>query len=189
MLRELGRDTTEELEYVPGRFVVNQIIRPRTACKGCEAISQTPMPSRSIEKGTPGPGFLAHVLVNKYADHLPLYHQAQIFACEGLDLDRSTLAGGGVNPPPSSNLSPTPSGVMFCQLRPSLQMTRRLRCSPRATALGAATRHQRRGTSSHQTAKEHAPASTSRTIKAGCMPPLGRLLCNRLPGNGWLCWF
>lgn len=92
-LHELGRDTTQELEYIPGRFVVNQIIRPRMACKDCEAISQAPMPSRPIEKGIPGPGFLAHVLVNKYADHLPLYRQAQIFAREGLDMDRSTLAG------------------------------------------------------------------------------------------------
>ena len=92
-LRELGRNTTEELEYVPGRFVVNQIIRPRMACKDCECISQAPMPSRPIEKGISGPGFLAHVLVNKYADHLPLYRQAQIFAREDLDIDRSTLAG------------------------------------------------------------------------------------------------
>ena len=92
-LRELGCDTTEELEYVPGRFVVNQIIRPRMACIYCECISQAPMPSRPIEKGIPGPGLLAHVLVSKYADHLPLYRQAQIFAREGLDMDRSTLAG------------------------------------------------------------------------------------------------
>jgi transposase len=92
-LRELGRDTTDELEYVPGRFVVNQIIRPRMACKCCEAISQAPMPSRPIEKGIPGPGFLAHVLISKYMDHLPLYRQAQIFAREGLNMDRSTLAG------------------------------------------------------------------------------------------------
>ena len=92
-LKELGRDTTQELEYIPGRFVVNQIIRPRMACKDCEVISQAPMPSRPIEKGIPGPGFLAHVLVNKYADHLPLYRQSQIFAREGLDMDRSTLAG------------------------------------------------------------------------------------------------
>ncbi|MGR3733171.1 transposase [Pseudophaeobacter sp.] len=69
-LRELGRDTTDELEYVPGRFVVNQIIRPRMACKCCEAISQVPMPSRPIEKGIPGPGFLAHVLISKYMDNL-----------------------------------------------------------------------------------------------------------------------
>ena len=55
-LRELGRDTTEELEYVPGRFVVNQIIRPRMACKDCEGICQAPMPSRPIEKGIPARG-------------------------------------------------------------------------------------------------------------------------------------
>jgi len=66
-LRELARDTTEELEYIPGRFIVNQIIRPRMACKDCESISQAPMPSRPIEKGIPGPGFLAHVLSTRRA--------------------------------------------------------------------------------------------------------------------------
>jgi len=91
-LKTLGEDVTEELEYVPGRFVVNRIIRPRMACKCCEAICQSPLPSRPIEKGRPGPGLLAHVLVNKYADHLPLYRQSQIFEREGIDLDRSTLA-------------------------------------------------------------------------------------------------
>lgn len=92
-LKTLGEDITEELEYVPGRFVVNRIIRPRMACTCCDTICQSPMPSRPIEKGRPGPGLLAHVLVNKYADHLPLYRQSQIFGREGVDLDRSTLAG------------------------------------------------------------------------------------------------
>jgi len=91
-LRRLGEDVTEELEYVPGRFVVNRIIRPRMACSGCDCFTQAPLPSRPIERGRPGPGLLAHVLVNKYADHLPLYRQSQIFDREGLDLDRSTLA-------------------------------------------------------------------------------------------------
>ena len=54
-LSKLGEDTTEELEYIPGRFVVNKIIRPRMACRRCEAISQAPMPSRPIERGRPGP--------------------------------------------------------------------------------------------------------------------------------------
>jgi transposase len=72
-LKTLGEDVTEELEYVPGRFVVNRIIRPRMACSCCEAILQAPMPSRPIERGRPGPGLLAHVLVSKYCDHLPLY--------------------------------------------------------------------------------------------------------------------
>ncbi len=91
-LSKLGEDITEELEYILGRFVVNKIIRPRMACRRCEAISQAPMPSRPIERGRPGPGLLAHVLVSKYADHLPLYRQSQIYAREGVDLDRSTMA-------------------------------------------------------------------------------------------------
>ena len=91
-LRRLGEDVTEELEYVPGRFIVNRIVRPRMACSGCDCFTQAPLPSRPIERGRPGPGLLAHVLVNKYADHLPLYRQSQIFEREGLDLDRSTLA-------------------------------------------------------------------------------------------------
>lgn len=92
-LKRLGDDVTEELEYVPGRFVVNRVVRPRMACACCERFQQAPLPSRPIERGRPGPGLLAHVLVNKYADHLPLYRQSRIFAREGIDLDRSTLAG------------------------------------------------------------------------------------------------
>ena len=91
-LRRLGEDVTEELEYKPGRFVVNRIVRPRMACTCCEKISQAALPSRPIERGRPGPGLLAHVLVNKYADHLPLYRQSQIFDRDGIDLERSTLA-------------------------------------------------------------------------------------------------
>ena len=91
-LRRVGEDVTEELEYVPGRFVVNRIVRPRLACSGCERFTQAPLPSRPIERGRPGPGLLAHVLVSKFADHLPLYRQSQIFERDGLDLDRSTLA-------------------------------------------------------------------------------------------------
>ena len=92
-LRILGEDVTEELEYVPGRFVVNRIVRPRMACKCCDKIVQAPLPSRPIERGRPGPGLLAHVLVSKYADHCPLHRQSQIFEREGIDLSRSTLAG------------------------------------------------------------------------------------------------
>ena len=91
-LRSLGEDVTEELEYVPGRFIVNRIVRPRFACSGCEAFTQAALPSRPIERGRPGPGLLAHVLVNKYANHLPLYHQSGIFEHDGIDINRSTLA-------------------------------------------------------------------------------------------------
>lgn len=91
-LKQLGEDVTEELNYVPGRFVVSRTVRPRMACACCERIVQAPLPSRPIERGRPGPGLLAHVLVSKYADHLPLYRQSQIFARDGIDLERSTLA-------------------------------------------------------------------------------------------------
>ncbi len=92
-LRELGQDVTEELEYVPGRYVVNRYVRPRLACRCCERIVQADLPSRAIERGRPGPGLLAHVLVGKYADHLPLYRQSQIFERDGIELPRSILTG------------------------------------------------------------------------------------------------
>ena len=90
-LRQLGEDVTEELEYIPGRFVVRRIVRPRMACTCCEAFSQAPLPSRPIERGRPGPGLLSHVLVSKYCDHLPLARQSNIYAREQVDLHRSTL--------------------------------------------------------------------------------------------------
>ncbi len=91
-LRRIGEDVTEELEYIPGRFVVRRIIRPRMACTCCEAFSQALLPSRPIERGRPGPGLLSHVLISKYCDHLPLHRQSGIYAREKLDLHRSTLA-------------------------------------------------------------------------------------------------
>ena len=92
-LKKLGEDVTEELEYIPGCFKVRRIVRPRCACAECEAMHQAPLPSRPIERGRPGPGLLAHVLVGKYADHLPLYRQSQIYARDGVALPRSTLTG------------------------------------------------------------------------------------------------
>jgi len=91
-LKYLGEDVTEELEYVPGRFKVNRIVRPKLSCSCCETIHQAPLPSRPIERGRLGPGVLAHVLVSKYYDHLPLYRQSQIYNHDGIDLKRSTLA-------------------------------------------------------------------------------------------------
>jgi transposase/FtsZ-binding cell division protein ZapB len=88
----LGEDVTEVLEYVPGRFQVVRHVRPKLACQRCDAITQAPAPALPIPRGKAGPGLLAHVLVSKYADHLPLYRQAEIYAREGVDLDRSTMA-------------------------------------------------------------------------------------------------
>ena len=91
-LRSLGEDVSELLEYVPGHFKVIRHVRPKLSCSACQRIVQPAAPSRPIERGLAGPGLLAHVLVSKYSDHLPLYRQSQIFAREGIDLDRSTLA-------------------------------------------------------------------------------------------------
>ena len=92
-LKRLGEAVTEELEYVPARFIVKRFVRPRLACTRCESFHQAPLPARPIERGRPGPGLLAHVLVSKYCDHLPLYRQSRIFARDGVELERSTLAG------------------------------------------------------------------------------------------------
>ena len=92
VLRRLGEDVSETLEYVPGRFKVVRTIRPKMSCRCCETIHQTPAPSMPIQRGRPGPGLLAHVLISKYADHLPLYRQSQIYDREGMHLERSTLA-------------------------------------------------------------------------------------------------
>lgn len=91
-LRQLGEDVSETLEYVPARFKVVRTVRPKLSCAGCSRIVQEPAPHRPIERGLAGPGLLAHVLVSKYADHLPLYRQSEIYAREGVELDRSTLA-------------------------------------------------------------------------------------------------
>ena len=91
-LQPLGEDVSEVLEYVQVRFKVIQQVRPKLACAGCDRIVQAAAPSRPIERGMAGPGLLAHVLVSKYSDHLPLYRQSEIYAREGVELDRSTLA-------------------------------------------------------------------------------------------------
>ena len=92
-LRQFGEDVSEQLERIPATFKVIRHVRPKFACKQCERVVEAPAPSRPIERGLAGPDLLAHVLVSKYADHQPLYRQSEIFAREGVDLDRSTLAG------------------------------------------------------------------------------------------------
>ena len=91
-MRKIGEDVAEVLDYVPARFRVIQHVRPKLACSSCERIVQTEAPSRPIERGLAGAGLLAHVLVSKYADHLPLYRQTQIYAREGVEIERSTMA-------------------------------------------------------------------------------------------------
>ena len=68
----LGEDVTEVLEYVPARFQVMRYVRPKLACTRCDAISQALAPALPVPRGRAGPGLLAHVVVSKFADHLPL---------------------------------------------------------------------------------------------------------------------
>ncbi len=124
-LRRLGEDVTEELEYVPGRFIVNRIVRPRFACSGCEAFTQAALPSRPIERGRPGPGLLAHVLINKYADHLPLYRQSGIFERDGSILTARRWRIGSASPPRFWSRWRMPLAAMFWPDRLSLQTTLR----------------------------------------------------------------
>jgi transposase len=91
-LKSLGEDVAEMLEYVPARFRVIRQVRPKLACSRCDRIVQAEAPSRPIARGLAGPGLLAHVLVSKYCDHLPLYRQEEIYAREGVELERATLA-------------------------------------------------------------------------------------------------
>lgn len=91
-LHLIGEDRAEMLDYVPAQLRVRVIRRPRYACRTCEeAVVQAPAPERPIDAGMATEALLAHVLVNKYSDHLPLYRQSQIFARQGVTLDRSTL--------------------------------------------------------------------------------------------------
>ena len=92
MLRSLGEDVTEVLDYVPASFRVIRHVRPKFSCRSCETITQAPPPSLPIRRGRAGAGLLAHVLVAKFCDHLPLYRQSEIYAREGVGLERSTLA-------------------------------------------------------------------------------------------------
>ena len=92
-LHRIGEDRSERLDIVPAQFRVLVTDRPKYACRTCEdGVVQAPAPARLIEGGLPTEATVAQVLVSKYADHLPLYRQAQIYARQGIDLDRSTLA-------------------------------------------------------------------------------------------------
>ena len=90
---KIGEDRTERLDIVPAQFRVIVTVRPKYACRSCEeGVTQAPAPAHLIPGGLPTEGMLAHVLVSKFADHLPLYRLSRIFARSGIELHRSTLA-------------------------------------------------------------------------------------------------
>jgi transposase len=91
-MARIGEEVKEQLEYVPASFYVLQTVRGKYACRRCEeGVVTAPVPAQPIDKGLPGPGLLAHVMVSKYADHLPLARQAGILTRHGVELSRSTL--------------------------------------------------------------------------------------------------
>ena len=91
-LRRIGEDISEKLNFRPAQFYKEQHIRGKWVCDQCDTLTQQAMPAYVIEKGIATPALLSHVLVSKYADHLPLYRQRQIFLRAGVDLSRSTLS-------------------------------------------------------------------------------------------------
>ncbi len=92
-MHKIGEDVAERLDVVPAQFRVLVVRRPKYACRSCAGtVVQAPAPPRLVEGGLPTEALVAHVIVAKYADHLPLYRQAQIYARQGVGLDRSTLA-------------------------------------------------------------------------------------------------
>ncbi|HEY1432550.1 MAG TPA: IS66 family transposase zinc-finger binding domain-containing protein, partial [Stellaceae bacterium] len=92
-LRKIGDEVTETLDYVPGRFKVIRHIRAKLSCRACDTVVAGPAPDHAIARGRAGAGLLAHIVVSKYDDHLPLYRQAEIFARSGVSLETSTLSG------------------------------------------------------------------------------------------------
>lgn len=93
VLHAIGESISEMLDWVPATLRVIRIRRPKYACRACETVLQAPAPERVIAGGLATPALLSHVLISKYCDHLPLYRQSQMFARQGVDLERSTLAG------------------------------------------------------------------------------------------------
>ena len=95
----IGEDVAERLDVVPATFRV-LVTRPRYGCRSCEgAVVQAPAPARIVDGGLPTEALIAYVVVSKYAAHRPLYRQAQIYARQGVRLDRSTLADWVGRPP------------------------------------------------------------------------------------------
>jgi len=90
-LAVIGKEITEELERVPGKLFVRQYIRPKYALPNGEGVVIADLPARPIDKGIPGPGLLAQIVIDKYTDHLPVYRQIQRFEREGIKLASSTL--------------------------------------------------------------------------------------------------
>ncbi len=92
-LRKIGEEVTETLDYRPARLIVIRRVRPKYVDPLTDKIIIAELPARPIDKGIAEAGTLAHVVIEKYVDHLPIYRQVQRFKREGIVLSRSTLEG------------------------------------------------------------------------------------------------
>jgi transposase len=90
-MKRIGEEITEELERIPGKLFVRQYVRPKYAKPQGEGVVIAELPARPIDKGIPGPGLLAQIVIDKYTDHLPIHRQLQRFEREGIKLSSSTL--------------------------------------------------------------------------------------------------
>jgi len=89
----IGEEKSERLDVIPAQHRILVTRRPKYGCRACAgAILQAPAPERLIRAGLPTEALVAHVLVSKYAWHLPLYRQAQILLAQGIEIERSVLA-------------------------------------------------------------------------------------------------
>ena len=92
-LNEFGEDILSEVDYRPALLYLLKHVKKKYTCRSCQTVNTAPMPSRPIEKSFAGAGLLAHILISKYEDHLPLHRQSGIFRRQGMDISRSTMAG------------------------------------------------------------------------------------------------
>jgi transposase len=185
VLTRLGEDEREVLDYVPSHFKVMVHVRPKMSCRQCETIIQAPVPSLPIERGRPGPNLLAHVLVAKYCDHVPLHRQSVIYGRAGVELERSTLAdwvgqAAFLLEPLAAAITRHVRGVRRC-----MPTTPRCRCwiqaaagprladcgfSSATSALGVDPRHRRSPTSTPRIARANMRGRYSTVVAASCMP-------------------
>src|SRR3546814_10257589 len=108
-LHRIGEDRSERLDIIPAQYRVIVTVRPRMVCRSCgDSVAQAKAPAHVVPGGLPREAPLADILVKTYADHLPLYRQAQMLAPQGVTLDRATLAGG---------FGPAASGGASCRER------------------------------------------------------------------------
>jgi hypothetical protein len=167
-LHRIGETVSEVLDYVPARLRVIRICRPRYGCRACGTIHQAPAPERPIAKGLATPGLLAHVLVSKYCDHLPLYRQSQIFA-------RHVSSWTARRSP--TGLAAPPGGWSRCRRGSPNMSSLRKRCSP-------TTRRFPYSTPVAAAPRPAASGSTRVTISPGTGPTRRRRSISTVPIAG-----